>query len=94
MEWAARIEWTAPHPYTCEDLAELVRVLGEYHVSLTRAPVPEELGETWAADLLVEAHSLRRGASRAIAVVEAATGQGATGIDVMLSEVHQWRSRQ
>lgn len=87
VEWSAQVEWRAPEPYTAEDLAELARVLGEYHVSISPIRGAREGPEVWVALLQVEARSLRRGAARAIAIVEAATGQGAVGLTVELAGV-------
>lgn len=93
--WQARVEWATPDPY---DEAALDMLMG--HLADHDAAVgPESLPSTdpagrgyWAAIVTVEANTLRQAITAALELVESATGEKATAIEVLPDDVADARA--
>lgn len=93
-EWTARVEWNPPEDYGLEAIDMLIGRLEKWHAAIGRDPVTDGVALTWTATLTVEANTLRQAIAVALELVEGATGEKATGIEVIDADVHSVRVEQ
>lgn len=83
--WTARVEWTPSRPPTGAELGDILDRLAHYSpsVSAHQARSADGATETWAACISLQEGSLRKVTALAMALVERATGERATGVEVL-----------
>ena len=96
-KWIARVEWQTPDTYDEAALDLVMDHLAGHDPAVARETPTAAAGEqveTWSATVTIQAATLRKATAAALELVEGATGEKASGIEVLDVATHDHRLEQ
>lgn len=93
-EWTAHVEWSSPQGYDDAAFELLTDRLADYHAAIGHTFQPVATSPAYAVVMTVEANTLRQAIAAALQIVEDATGEKATAIEVLDADVDDARVDQ
>lgn len=93
--FTAEVDWQTDVAMSDAALGEMLDRLADHSPAIVRSPDPAPAGaEAWTTSITLEASTLRQATKDALQLVEDATGVKAVGVQVLPSDLHDWRAEE